>query len=50
MKLYENLLDGQASAVSSLLKTKGNFHGFELSEHPGEDGKEFVIRVKYAND
>ena len=48
MKLYEHVLNGDAWAVCFLLKTKGKHRGYvERTEHTGEDGKEFVIRVVY---
>ena len=48
MKLYESVLNGEAWGVCFLLKTKGKHRGYvERTEHTGDDGKEFVIRVVY---
>lgn len=51
MKLYQSVLNGEAWGVCFLLKTKGKSRGYvERQEVTGEDGKEFVIKVRYAND
>lgn len=51
MKLYESVLNGEAWGITLLLKTKGKDRGYvERKELGNEDGKEFIIRVKYADD
>ena len=48
MKLLHSIRKGEAWGVTLCLKTLGKDRGYvERTEHTGEDGKEFVIRVVY---
>ena len=49
-KLYQKALEGEGWAVCFFLKTQGKRRGYiERQEHTGEDGREIVFRVKYAD-
>ena len=48
LKLWESILKGESWGVTLCLKTLGKDRGYvERTEHTGEDGREFVIRVVY---